>query len=192
MRHARSLAEHRAGYEKVLASAEKMRRTLETLVSAARVELQPARGTGEASAAMHSAARGCERLARERGIDLAVIDAGETLRLGIDNDVAERVLAPLIENACRYGRSFVQVAAQRRDGTVALLVSDDGPGIAASDRERIFEAGFSGNEDAADRPSGGAGLGLSLARRLARAAGGDVQLSDGGPGARFVVRLPSG
>ena len=192
LRHARSLGEHRAGYEKVLASAEKMRRTLDTLVSAARVELQPTRGRGEASTAMRSAARGCEALARERGIDLAVADANETLRLGFDNDVAEQVLAPLIENACRYGRSFVKVAAQRTDGTVELLVSDDGPGIPAADRERIFEPGFSGNGPPADRPSGGAGLGLSLARRLARAAGGDVQLSDRGPGAHFVVRLPSG
>jgi two-component system, OmpR family, sensor kinase len=191
LRHARSLGEHRSGYEKVLASAEKMRRTLDTLVSAARVELQPTRGRGEASTAMHSAARGCEALARERGIDL-VIDANEAVRLGVDNDVAERVLAPLIENACRYGRSFVKVAAQRTDGTVELLVSDDGPGIPASDREQIFEPGFSGNGALADRPSGGAGLGLSLARRLARAAGGDVQLSDRGPGAHFVVRLPSG
>ena len=86
----------------------------------------------------------------------------------------------------------MKVAAQRTDGTVELLVSDDGPGIPAADRERIFEPGFSGNGRPADRPSGGAGLGLSLARRLARAAGGDVQLSDRGPGAHFVVRLPSG
>jgi signal transduction histidine kinase len=192
LRHARSVAEHRAGYEKVLAGAEKMRRTLEALMSAARVELQPAHGTGEASAAMRSAARGCEPFARERGVDLAVIDADETLRLGIDNDVAERVLTPLIENACRYGRSIVKVAAQRKDGTVELLVSDDGPGIPASDRERIFEPGFSGNGAPTEHPSGGAGLGLSLARRLARAAGGDVQLTDGAPGAHFSVRLPSG
>lgn len=192
LRHARSPGEHRAGYEKVLASAEKMRRTLDTLVSAARVELQPTRGRGEASTAMHSAARGCEALARERGIDLSVIDANETVRLGVDNDVAERVLAPLIENACRYGRSFVKVAAQRADGTVELLVSDDGPGIPASDRERIFEPGFSGNGAPAERHSGGAGLGLSLSRRLARAAGGDVELTDGAPGAHFSVRLPSG
>jgi signal transduction histidine kinase len=191
LRHARSLGEHRAGYEKVLASAERMRRTLDTLVSAARVELQGPRGAGEAATAMHGAARACESLARARGVELVVRDAGERVRLGIDSEVAERVLAPLIENACRYGRSRVQVAAQQVDGTVELLVADDGPGVPAPDRERIFEAGFSAH-GGVEEQGGGAGLGLSLARRLARAAGGDVEVAERGPGAHFIARLPGG
>jgi signal transduction histidine kinase len=190
LRRAYSLDEHRAGYEKVLESAQRMTRTLETLVSAARVELQHPHGTGEADAAMHSAARAGEPLAAERGIELTVINADEPIRLGVETEVAERVLAPLIENACRHGKSSVTVAARRRNGAVHLSVADDGPGVPAGDRERIFEPGFRGN--GAGGADGGAGLGLSLARRLARAAGGDVRVADDGPGACFIARLPRG
>jgi len=190
LRHASSLDEHRSGYERVLASAQQMRRTLETLVSAARVELQRPHGTGEASSAMHSAARAYETLAAERGIDLTVIDADQPVRLGVDTDVAERVLAPLIENACRHGNGSVRVAVKQRDGAVDFSVADDGPGVPECDRERIFEPGFSVN--GAAHAGGGAGLGLSLARRLARAAGGDVEVADDGPGALFIARLPCG
>jgi len=105
--------------------------------------------------------------------------------MGIESEIAERVLAPLLENACRYGRSSVTVAARQHNGTVEFHVVDDGKGIPEQQRERVFEPGFSSNE-------GGAGLGLPLARRLARAAGGDVHVSDVGSGACFVVRLPAG
>jgi signal transduction histidine kinase len=73
---------------------------------------------------------------------------------------------------------------------VAVTVRDDGPGVAPEDRERIFEPGVRGRS-APDGPSpNGAGLGLSLSRRLARAAGGDVDVGDG-PGGCFTIRLPS-
>ena len=70
---------------------------------------------------------------------------------------------------------------------MAVTVADDGPGVPAGDRERIFEPGVR----VGDRSGGpGAGLGLSLARRLARAAGGDVR-AEAGEGGRFTVTLPS-
>jgi signal transduction histidine kinase len=188
LRHARSLGEHRSACENMLQSAQQMRRTLETLVSAARAELQRPHGTGEARSAIDSALRACGPLAAERAIDTTVLCPEQPLRLGVDTDVAERVLAPLIENACRHARSSVQVAAERRNASVEFSVSDDGPGVPDDHRERIFEPGFSRHEPA--QHGGAAGLGLPLARRLARAAGGDVELTDGGPGARFVARLP--
>ncbi|MGZ4495060.1 MAG: ATP-binding protein, partial [Nocardioides sp.] len=67
---------------------------------------------------------------------------------------------------------------------VHVLVADDGPGVPEHLRHAIFEPGRTTSPD-------GAGLGLPLARRLARAAGGDVRLGEG-PGAVFVVDLPAG
>ena len=99
------------------------------------------------------------------------------------------MLAPLIENACRYGRSSVTVSIERRDRAVVFEVVDDGQGVPAAERERIFEPGWREN---GHRRSGGAGLGLPLARRLARAAGGDVRSEGDGPGGRFVAHLPVG
>ena len=65
-------------------------------------------------------------------------------RLGpvdVDADTAERILVPLIENGCRYGRSRVEVDVQSNGDSVEFLVNDDGPGIDLADRERIFEPG---------------------------------------------------
>lgn len=113
------------------------------------------------------------------------------VHVGVETDVAERVLSPLVENACRYGARSVHIALERRNGAVLFKVHDDGPGLRAEDREHIFEPGWRGESD---EKAGyhGAGLGLPLARRLARAAGGDVYAEPDGAGGRFAVRLPAG
>ena len=67
LRHAGSVEEYRAGYERVLASAQQMRRTLDTLLTTAQLELQRPHGTGDAAAAIHSAARSCQPLADRAG-----------------------------------------------------------------------------------------------------------------------------
>ncbi len=190
LRHAQSVEEYRAGCERVLASAQQMRRTLDTLLATARMELQRFHGTGDAAAAIRAAVRSCQPLADQRGIDLDLSDPDGPIRVGVDIEIAERVLVPLIENACRYGKGSVTVAVTHTNGVVEFVVQDDGPGVAPADRQRIFDPGFSGDEG--DDQAGAAGLGLPLARRLARAAGGDVLSSDEGPGGRFVARLPTG
>jgi signal transduction histidine kinase len=190
LRHARTASEYRAGYEQMLASAQQMRRTLDTLVAAARIESQPVRGTGDAATAAQAAAGGCMAVAAERGVEIEVCPPATPLRVGVDTDVAERVLAPLIENGCRYGEHAVAVTIERGNGGVIFTVVDDGPGLAAHERETIFEPGRRG----AAKPDGhadGAGLGLALARRLARAAGGDVATEPSDTGARFIVQLPA-
>jgi signal transduction histidine kinase len=76
-----------------------------------------------------------------------------------------------------------------RDGeTVAFSVTDDGPGLQPDEVESVFEPGVRGT---AANGSPGAGLGLTLSRRLARVAGGDVVAEAVPAGGRFVVRLPA-
>jgi signal transduction histidine kinase len=104
--------------------------------------------------------------------------------------VIERILAPLLENGVRHATSAVDVEVARSAGRVALLVRDDGAGVAPAERERIFDPGVRGREPGIAEERRGAGLGLPLARRLARAAGGDVDLLPDGPGATFRVKLP--
>jgi two-component system heavy metal sensor histidine kinase CusS len=84
----------------------------------------------------------------------------------------------------------VTLSAAPAGGRVVVSVRDDGPGVAAQDREMIFEPGRGGR---GGNGHGGAGLGLALARRLARAAGGDVTLAPGqtDAGAEFCVELPT-
>jgi signal transduction histidine kinase len=106
----------------------------------------------------------------------------EELRRAVDN---------LVSNARRHARSTVQVAVERRADVVVITVDDDGAGVAPQDRERIFQRWLRLDESRA-RDDGGAGLGLAIARSIARNHGGEVELTDSPlGGARAVVRLPS-
>jgi two-component system, OmpR family, sensor kinase len=111
------------------------------------------------------------------------------LRIGVDADLAERVLQPVVENACRYGRHQIRITIARLNGAVVYSVHDDGPRVAQDERESIFEPGNRGQAGRRDGTAG-AGLGLALARRLARAAAGEVEAMPDGSGGRFLIRLP--
>ncbi|MFH8495117.1 sensor histidine kinase [Streptomyces coeruleorubidus] len=101
-----------------------------------------------------------------------------------------RVLANLLDNAQRHARSAVTVSV-RREGDLALVgVADDGDGVPASDRERIFER-FVRLDAARSRDDGGAGLGLAIARDVAVRHGGTLTAAQGpAGGALFELRLP--
>ena len=109
-----------------------------------------------------------------------------------DADALRRMLVNLIDNAVRYARGRVTVAAAVADGSVLVTVTDDGPGIAACDQERAFErfTTLDGARARRDGDTSGAGLGLAIVRATAHAHGGAAWLEDAGPGLRVVVRLP--
>ena len=107
---------------------------------------------------------------------------GDPIRLG-------QILANLLNNARNAG-SRIRVDLVRRDGTWQLDVRDDGPGVPAPDAERIFEPLVRLDQSRA-RNSGGVGLGLPIARALARAHGGDLSLVPGEGGALFRLVLPA-
>ena len=69
-------------------------------------------------------------------------------------------------------------------------MADDGPGIPPEERERVFER-FTRADQARDRPTGGAGLGLAIVGEVVAAHGGTVAVDDSAVGARVVVRLPA-
>lgn len=93
-----------------------------------------------------------------------------------------RLAENLLENANRHARASVRVAVVPDGARVALSVEDDGPGVPAALRERIFERFVRADDD-----ERGSGLGLAICRAIARAHGGDVVLEDRN---RFVARLP--
>jgi signal transduction histidine kinase len=106
---------------------------------------------------------------------------------GVDPEVLERIVAPLVDNAARHARSRVVLSANADAGRVWVSVADDGPGVPADARDEIFAPGVRAVSGDGHR---GAGLGLPLARRLARAVGGDVTLAPEHGGAEFRVDLP--
>ncbi|MGK9461280.1 sensor histidine kinase [Streptomyces sp. G6] len=101
-----------------------------------------------------------------------------------------RVLSNLLDNAQRHARSAVEVSV-RRDGEAAVVaVADDGEGVPAADRERVFER-FVRLDAARSRDDGGAGLGLAIARDVAVRHGGTLTVHDApAGGALFELRLP--
>jgi signal transduction histidine kinase len=110
-----------------------------------------------------------------------------------DQDGLHRVVLNLVDNALRYARSEVRVeVSSNGHGTAELSVTDDGPGLPESERERVFDR-FYRAELSRSRDSGGTGLGLPIVRDLVRAHHGSVQLrarEDGAPGLQAVVLLP--
>lgn len=104
-----------------------------------------------------------------------------------------QILSNLLDNARRHtppGGTITVDLASGADGGVEATVTDTGPGILDADRERIFER-LVRLADARDRDSGGAGLGLAIARGLARAHGGDLTCPPHEGGGRFRLTLPA-
>ena len=126
--------------------------------------------------------------ARRRGSPI-VLEVERPLVLALRPNAIRRCLTNLVENAMHHG-ARVAISATRRDDVVSVAVEDDGPGIPVDQREDVFKPFF--RLDSARNPrTGGAGLGLSIARDVARGHGGDIRMSAGSLGGlRAELRLP--
>lgn len=128
--------------------------------------------------------------AADAGVILKVTPDDDSPPVTVDPDRMEQALSNLVANALRHtpagGR--VTLSAERAGGGVALVVADTGEGIDPSDLPYVFDRFWRGDRA---RGRGGAGLGLSIARRLVEAHGGSIEAeSEPGAGSRFTVWLP--
>jgi signal transduction histidine kinase len=103
-------------------------------------------------------------------------------------DELARAVRNLLDNAERHASAVVTLELTSDDRDVTLVVADDGPGIPAADRARVFER-FTRLDGARARHRGGSGLGLAIVREIVDAHGGTVTVQDAPVGARLVVRL---
>jgi len=201
----RTAAETRAVHRTIAEAAESMRTICDTLLNTAREDTATAPGTAPVLPTLRGLADQQIILAQ---VTVTVDAADPRLEAGVQPALLERIVSPLLANALRYAVSTVTVHADRDDTGLRVTVTDDGPGVPPAFIPHLFQPGR--RADPADGHTG-AGLGLPLARRLARSAGGEVTYDpdhsqdhgyghshDHGhdrhpaPGARFVVRLPSG
>ena len=113
-------------------------------------------------------------------------DGGGELPVEADPAALRRALGNLIANAVKYGGA-ARVKAFAQDGRAVILIEDDGPGLPDEELEAVFEP-FHRAERSRSRETGGAGLGLTVARQAVRAHGGDVILSNRSEGG-LVARL---
>lgn len=183
----RSVQEVEAAVGRIADGATRMSRILETLLSAARSRSQDTAGRCLVGPVVEQAVDHVVRRPTDpggAGPELVVDPGPLDLAAGVDADLLERILAPVLDNATRYARSRIEVTVQTDGPCVLIRIGDDGPGVDPSLGDAVFEPG---RRDPTTSPDG-AGLGLALARRLARAGGGDLVLAEG----RFEVRLPRG
>ncbi len=139
------------------------------------------------------------RRAEAAGMSLA-IDLAEAASLPVrcQATTIDRILFNLVDNACKYGRredggGCIRISAITASGRIGLRVQDEGPGVDAQARRRLFRP-FSRSAAEAAASSPGVGLGLALSRRLARSLSGELELEQGGGpgGAAFVLWLVPG
>ena len=173
-------ARDRRRLEDVLEEVERLRRlTQDFLELSADVALHLA--PVALGAVAEDAARGSAAVHPALAVELAH-SLGGLPPVAADAARLRQVLANLLSNAAEAGARAATVEGAADDDAVRLTVRDDGPGVDASVRERLFEAFATG------RP-GGTGLGLAVSRRIMERHGGGLALVDG-PGTAFELRLP--
>jgi two-component system osmolarity sensor histidine kinase EnvZ len=157
--------------------------------------LQFARGEGGESAvashlgqivrqAIEAAAK-----ARAGGEDRITLMPSDDLVVTVRRNGLKRCITNLIDNALKHGKT-VRVALQRNEDAAEIVIDDDGPGIPPNRREEAFRP-FHRLDEGRNLQAGGVGLGLAIARDIARIHGGDILL-DTSPlgGLRAIIRLP--
>ena len=187
LRRERTNEAYRESLEAVSRNAEQMTRTVEALVSAARQGAGLSRTTSDARTGVRASVESVREEATAAGIDVLLSVPPSPVEVAIEADLLERIVHPLLDNAVRYGRSWVSVEVTVSGTTAVVDVRDDGVGVGVDETEVVFEPGVRGSAAGDTR---GAGLGLALARRLAETVGGEIATGANGSGGHFTARLP--
>lgn len=143
----------------------------------------------ELQQAISSVATGFDIQADKRGLQFEKeLTPGQIVT---DGGMLQRILSNLLENALKAAENKVSIAARIQDSSWNIVVSDDGPGIAKEDIDRIFESYVSLDIPTSEK-QGGYGLGLFVVKNFSRLLGGSVRLeSSPGKGTKFVLTLPT-
>ena len=185
---------HRRLLERVAANAEEMRSMVEQILDVSKLEAgrvlvdpRPVRLAGHVGDCIDALA---DRLAAHE----VAVDVPADLAAMTDVDALGHVLRNLISNAAKFSPpgSKVTVRGERSGADVLIGVTDEGPGIDAEDRERVFERFFQARSAPAGPGKRGTGLGLSIAQRYVELQGGRIWVdSDVGRGSTFWFTLPA-
>ncbi len=193
---------YREALERTIEEADGLIKTFNALLSIARIEAGAAGGenreTLDVSALLRDVAELYEPVAEERGLVLKA-DMQAPIFIRGDRQLLGQAIANLIDNAIKYGTSEaaeggpdaqpeVEVSAEAKGPMAEIVVTDRGPGVPVSDRERVLDR-FVRLE--ASRSEPGSGLGLSLVAAVARLHGGSLRLEDNEPGLRVILALPT-
>jgi signal transduction histidine kinase len=168
---------------------QRMENLVRDLLFLARAD-DPATGTAHAPVDLDDVVLTEVERIRSRARSHIVASSVSAVEVSGSADQLGRVIRNLLENADRHAESRITVELHGSDHTAVIVVADDGAGVPAADRERIFER-FTRLDDSRSRATGGAGLGLAIAKEIVEAHAGRIYVESGSGGARFVVRLPA-
>ncbi|MBE7419516.1 MAG: sensor histidine kinase N-terminal domain-containing protein [Ideonella sp.] len=190
LRDARDDAERGDAVARLQAGVERARHLVEQLLALARAEpgATAVRARLDLSQVARQAVADSAAQAAAQG-GTVTLETAAPVMLDGDADALRSLVRNLVDNALKYGGTppRVRVQVERSAGSALLRVDDAGPGIAAAERERVFDR-FHRREPGR---GSGSGLGLSIVRAVARAHGGSVQLADSSLGGlRVELRLP--
>ncbi len=146
----------------------------------------------ELGALLRTAVEGAQRQAEEKAIGLTSDDPETPCTAPVDAHLVTRAVENVLDNALRYTPigGTVRVRWRQEGDKLTFTVADSGPGIAPDDMAHLFTPLFRG-EASRNRRTGGVGLGLTIARRILQAHGGDLTAANGPDGgAIFTGRLP--
>ncbi|WP_298196105.1 ATP-binding protein [Novosphingobium sp.] len=171
-----------------LAAARRLDRTMADLLGAARLEDGSLHPANESCDLVDAVASACAGVMIPVGLTLTRRVPADLPFVHADPVLLQHVLANLIDNGLRHARQALTIAAAPANGRIMLTVDDDGPGVPAPERERIF-ARF--QRLAGTDHSQGSGLGLAIVKGFAEAMGGSVSVGESPlGGARFALSLP--
>jgi signal transduction histidine kinase len=179
--------------EKILTSGQQLLALINTIldlakVEAGRVDVNPAEI--QPALLLEQCMRTVEPLVKEPVTLVKGFD-GELPLMHVDEEMLRQIILNLLSNAAKFTASGnIHVSAEANDATVQIAVADTGIGIAADKLESIFEE-FEQADASSTRVHGGTGLGLTIARRLARLMGGDISVESApSVGSTFTLNLP--
>jgi signal transduction histidine kinase len=173
----------RSALQQILRGTERMATVIETLLIAARGDALGSPGSAPAQEAAALAIDALRPAGERSGVQMRLASVSRELRVGAEREIVAQALQPLLENALRHAQATVSVDVSREHSKIVFDVRDDGAGPGLVDADMLFEPGAS--------TVGGAGLGLALARRLARSCGGEVTVDLSAKGGRFILFLPA-
>lgn len=185
LRRERTAEEYKLSLASALKASQRLKRLADDLLALARAAQIKTPESIELEGAVDDAVQALSSLAREK--ELVVVRQRAECSVLATPGTAQRILHSLLENAIRHSPRGATIRIDiEADAVVKITVKDQGPGVKAEERERIFEPFYrAGNAKSGE----GAGLGLAIARQLARTDGGDIRVGEG-LGGCFQVLLP--
>lgn len=189
LRRERTSDDYRAALNSVAREAARLEQLVDELLAAARAEVDARQQqTVDASELVRNVGDRLRPAAATRGMEL-LVETNETTLAQANRATLERALLAIAHNAIAYGKAegMVRFRTLRNNGTVSIVIEDDGPGFTPEALEHATERFWRGD---AAHPRGGTGLGLAIARTIVEANRGTLELANAsGGGAIVCVRL---